>query len=209
MRRFIVLCLLCLAVAAPAAAGSPRAAPANNMYVNRQTISLGSTTVQADIDEATIEAGEAAASCSAGIDNRSVWYTISMPKGRLRVETDGSNYSTILALYPIAPMTDSLSEIACAYSAGGRASLSKNVKAGTYVLRVSNGDVVPPMAMSLTLETSLTPPKGAAMPANDSFGSPLPLTINKKVKTRHLEYATRDPFVPAIACAPTGLANSV
>ncbi len=95
------------------------AAPSNNNFNNSVIVNANPFANSQDTTGATTEASDPAPSCVAGLpglaDNgraRSVWYRFTAAaSGTVNVDTNGSNYDTILAVFTGSP--GSFSEVAC------------------------------------------------------------------------------------------------
>lgn len=107
MRRLALTVAACAALAAPAEAG---AAPANDDFASAQPLAGTSATTTGTNVEATSEPGEPT---HAGIEGGvSVWYVWTAPvSGRIRIQTCGSSFDTVLAVYT-GSSVDALTEVA-------------------------------------------------------------------------------------------------
>jgi hypothetical protein len=105
---------------------TPLAAPANDDCVNAIDVTPAdfSFTDTQDTTMATEETDEPQSSCGSGVDAKSVWYGLTNPFGSpftVNVNTNGSSFDTVLAVYPVTGAEcdlASFAEIACDDDAG-------------------------------------------------------------------------------------------
>jgi Bacterial Ig domain/PASTA domain len=148
-------------------------APANDRFAARQPLTGSTGTVSASTSEASVELGEPFHARSTG--GASLWYTWTAPAtGTLALDTAGSSFDTVLALYRGTSFSD-LTTIAENDNFGGELSsaLRLEVTAGTtYVIAVDGSswsvDSVPRGSVQLNWVF-------AAPPANDRFAAAQPL----------------------------------
>jgi hypothetical protein len=91
-----------LATSASVALAAPKA-PANDMFTSVvQSASTSPLPLKDGLNStgATMEAGEPGANCSMNpVNNHSVWYEVKPTAGAHEVNTFGSNYDTVVAIY--------------------------------------------------------------------------------------------------------------
>jgi hypothetical protein len=117
--------------------------PTNDLFANALVLTNGPVTVQVDTDCATRETGEPMIRHNPG--GRSVWFRWTAPtSGRLTIDTDGSDFDTLMGLYTGADV-NSLTEIAADDDSGvGRASrIATNVTAGVVYSIAVDGYYLP------------------------------------------------------------------
>lgn len=149
----------------------PAPVPANNLYANATAIPDGAFTEDTQNVGASGEVGEPrhANRGGGGIFSRSLWWTITpTADGLLDLNTNGSSYDTLLAVYT-GSSVDNLTEIDSDDSGGvGTASEITNIllTAGTTYFVAVDGDYG--AVGSLTFSSTFTP---GSPPANDNFAN--------------------------------------
>ncbi|MBK8137765.1 MAG: hypothetical protein IPK52_18455 [Chloroflexi bacterium] len=212
MRRTgIAMLVLLFSLVMPASAqdDSPRAAPPNDSFVNRDVIHWGAQVNVSSLEDATIQTNEPLPSCAVDVNNRSVWYQISVPAGKLRIRPLSLTHDVLVTLYEGTGSIVDLNELACEFVPTGMlGDLSKKLEPGTYIVRFASGDSTPLPAMTMEFNITLTPPAGIAAPPNKSPQTSLGLVFNKAVTTPNMEYAV--PYLSTItSCGGNVIGNSL
>ncbi|MBK8138686.1 MAG: hypothetical protein IPK52_23220 [Chloroflexi bacterium] len=134
-----------------------------------------------------------------------VWFGFSVPAGSITLNTDGSNYNTIMTLYAYTPQVENLSMIAChddKMSVLIEASeITAAVSAGRYIVQISSADTGTQANLDLLLYGYFTADTPA--PANDERTgagfAPILAANNKPLKTLNAEAATHDSYAAVIS----------
>lgn len=176
-----ILTLISLVYSVPLAAQTPRAAPSNDDFINRQAIAPGKNVSVTNIHEATIEANQPVPP-ACGTINFSVWYSFSVPQATdIHLSTGGSllktafrdSIDTVIALYTGSDIF-TLSLAGCNDDAGSPyAEIVFPAAAGTtYHVLVGAGDPTPLVAGSLLVLDTRVLETGFVV-ANHEFELPL------------------------------------
>lgn len=187
--------------------------PTNNSLSQALSLNLPAFGAVADIDEATLQAGEPTASCAVdGNDKQSVWFIIGAPAGTLQFETttNSADYDTVITLYkrPEFNLFGGLVEIACAVKPGSAATLKTALAGGQYLVRVASDDTAAPGTRTLNYSVTFAPPVPSPVPANDEIANARPVVFNKASKVPNWQYATDNASDPLPSCMTGSVAGS-
>ncbi|MCB9434513.1 MAG: hypothetical protein H6668_21305 [Ardenticatenaceae bacterium] len=129
--------------ATPTSTATPPPTPSNDDFNTPLSINSMPYTYVQDVSNATTANDDPFLSCYAGQGNRSVWYRYTpTSSGELSVDTFGSNYDTVLAIW--TGTRGNLTEVDCNDDADGLQSvLTVSVQAGTpYFIEITSYDNV-------------------------------------------------------------------
>lgn len=161
----------------------------------------------ASVQSNTTQVGEATHACrstGASVGSHSVWFTVNFAGGTLNIDTEGSNYNTVMSVYRRVGQFASLTSVACnddhVPGVDDRANISVVLPADVYYVQVSRFDTTPTAAV-LTLQLSLAAIYDGSAPANDNFSSAKSIKFNKAVTINNVQYATEEASEPNRACS--------
>jgi hypothetical protein len=170
------------------------AGPANDAFVSRILLSGAAASVTGSNVGATAEAAEPAHAGYAA--SKSVWWTWTAPQtGRVTIDTIGSNFDTLLAVYRGTTLA-SLTGVASDDDSGGNgtSSVTINVTGGAVYQIVVDGWGGSEGSVKLNMAFLV-----ASQPANDNFTNRATLTGTAANATAVTFYATAESGEPAHA----------
>jgi hypothetical protein len=173
--------------AAVATKGSAVAPPANDKLADYIFIDPLPYTDTRNTAGATDEAGEVHASCSTGAEH-GIWYLFEpVDDVTLDIDTDGSDYTTVLSVWTSENGQHPLTETACnAGENGSRAKLRQGFEAdGSYYIKVSGAAGAFGSAVIHARTVGIVPPTPVpttAVPPTVVFPTPVPTTAEPPTK---------------------------
>jgi hypothetical protein len=167
------------------------------------------------IQTRTTQIGEATHTCrstGASVGSHSVWFAVNFAGGTLNIDTEGSNYNTVMSVYRRAGQFASLTSVACnddhVPAVDTRANISVVLPADVYYIQISRFETAPTGA-ALTLQLSLAAIYSGLAPDNDNFSSAKSIKFNKAVTVNNIQYATEEASEPNRACGGSPPSASV
>lgn len=143
--------------------------------------------------------------------SHSIWFKFNFPGGTVTLDTAGSNYNTVMSLYPPAGAFEEMNPLTCSDDVilvGNAAKITMALPQGTYFVQISRWASTP-TASVLTLQISLSATFSGTPPANDNFNAAKPIIAGKTYTARNVQFASEENTEPDVSCGPSTPKRSV